>query len=124
MANKLAEIKRHSELYVNGVPEISDAAYDALVRKYNKLNGNVALVTSPIVGSAVGIRSKVTHNVSMLSLNNAFDETQRVNGSAAMNRRIGVSFIEKVGELKIDGNAAKIDFLDGELVGAVNSWEW
>ena len=108
-----SEIERHSGLYVNGTPEISDNAYDALVREYTESSG-----ITPIVGSALGIREKVNHLIPMLSLNNAFDFEQRMSGVESMSRRINVSLIDFVAELKIDGNAAVFTYKDGVLVGA------
>ena len=76
-----AEIARHNRLYHSeDAPQISDADYDALVRRNAELEAQFPHLVrddtpSRQVGAApAGHLSKVRHARPMLSLDNAFDE--------------------------------------------------
>src|SRR5690606_42070642 len=77
-------IARHDRLYhAEDSPEISDAAYDALVRRNAELEAafpHLVREDSPSrkVGHAVAASplSKVTHEVRMMSLDNAFSDEE------------------------------------------------
>ena len=117
---KLAQsIKLHSKLYDRGTPLISDEAYDAMVLELHILDGGVRtqLVAPPTVGSPVDEGSpKVAHPALMLSLNNAFDEAQRAEAWHGILRQAPSE--EGVAELKIDGMALRLEYLNGQLVSA------
>ncbi|MGZ8350831.1 MAG: NAD-dependent DNA ligase LigA, partial [Allosphingosinicella sp.] len=78
-----AEIARHNRLYhTDDAPEISDAEYDALVRRNTALEvrfPHLVREDSPsrIVGAAPAAHlSKVRHALPMLSLENAFSDEE------------------------------------------------
>ncbi|MEK7177047.1 MAG: NAD-dependent DNA ligase LigA [Patescibacteria group bacterium] len=114
-------IEHHSHLYhTKDSPEISDQAYDALVRELEKIEQEfpeLATKDSPTrkVGAQVLEKfEKVTHAVSQWSFNDAFDE----DGIHAFDERIkkGVSSNpEYLIELKIDGLKVVLTYKDGEL---------
>ncbi len=124
-----AEILRHDTLYHgNDAPEISDADYDALRRRYDKLaaehpdalpkNGpQVRVGAMPAAGF-----SKVTHKVPMLSLGNAFSDDDVAEFFARARRFLGMADDEPlsiVAEPKIDGLSASLRYENGKLtVGA------
>src|SRR5581483_8256180 len=75
------ELRRHEHLYyVLDQPEISDAEYDALMRKLQALEAkHPELVTPDSPSQRVGGKPregfvKVSHSVQMLSLDNALNE--------------------------------------------------
>ncbi len=78
------EIARHDRLYhAEDAPEISDAEYDALVRRNGELEAafpQLVRADSPSrkVGHEVAASplSKVTHEVRMMSLDNAFADEE------------------------------------------------
>ena len=118
-----SEINRHNHLYfVLDRPEISDAAYDALMvelRGLEEQNPELVTLDSPTqrVGAppAEGF-AEVVHPRPMLSLSNAFNDDEL----AAWHRRAtnlldGADF-EMVCELKIDGLAVALTYEDGVFV--------
>ena len=110
-------IKLHSKLYSKGTPLISDEAYDAMVIEMHILDGGARTqpVAPPTVGSPVDEGSpKVAHPALMLSLNNAFDAAQRAETWHGILRKAPSA--EGVAELKIDGMALRLEYLDGKLV--------
>ncbi len=125
-AEKLrAEIRHHAwRYYALDAPEISDAAYDALVRELEAIEEAYPdLVTSDSPTQRVGAPpleafAPVTHAQRMYSLDNAMDLgeldawLERVAREAA-GREFGFMC-----ELKIDGSSLALTYDDGELVRA------
>jgi DNA ligase (NAD+) len=119
------EIRRHEELYyIHSTPEISDAAFDALMRELEALEQqNPDLVTPDSPTQRVGGRPvegfpTVEHVAPMLSLDNAYDEDElrafddRVRRGASL----GETAVAYVAELKIDGLSIALTYQDGRLV--------
>ncbi|WP_119395589.1 NAD-dependent DNA ligase LigA [Salinibius halmophilus] len=108
--------------YVNNESLVPDSEYDALLNQLRQLEAqHPSLVTadSPTqrVGGAVaqGFTS-VTHDVPMLSLDNAFDAEQLVDFDRRVCEGLGVAQVTYVGEPKLDGVALSLLYRDGELV--------
>ncbi len=105
-----AELRRHEHLYyVLDSPEISDAAYDALMNELKQLEAaHPELVTpdSPTqrVGGkpAEGFR-KVAHSRPMLSLDNAYSAEELAAWDARCRELAGPLPVEYVAEYKLDG---------------------
>ncbi len=105
-----AELRRHEHLYyVLDSPEISDAAYDALMNELKQLEAaHPALITpdSPTqrVGGkpAEGFR-KVAHSRPMLSLDNAYSAEELAAWDARCCELAGPLPVEYVAEYKLDG---------------------
>jgi DNA ligase (NAD+) len=127
-ASLAAEIARHDALYFrDDAPEISDAAYDALRKALLALEAQhpeLASVASPSqrVGAApVEAFGKITHEVPMLSLGNAFEDadvvdfTTRVRRFLSLDAAAALSF---TAEPKIDGLSISIRYENGQLVHA------
>jgi len=108
-----AELRRHEHLYyVLDAPEISDAAYDALMNELKRIEAaHPELVTpdSPTqrVGGkpAEGFR-KVAHSRPMLSLDNAYSAKELAAWEARCRELAGPLPVEYVTELKMDGLSA------------------
>jgi DNA ligase (NAD+) len=105
-----AELRRHEHLYyVLDAPEITDAAYDALMNELKQLEAaHPELVTpdSPTqrVGGkpAEGFR-KVAHSRPMLSLDNAYSAEELAAWDARCHELAGTLPVEYVAEYKLDG---------------------
>src|SRR5256714_2946770 len=110
------ELERHSYLYyVLDRPEISDAEYDALLRRLQALESahpELADPTSPTqrVGAAPSERfGKVRHSVPMLSLDNAMNREEVEEFEARIRRFFShPGAIEYVAEYKLDGVAVEL----------------
>ena len=128
IARLTAEISHHDDLYYrHDAPEISDAAYDALRRRLEKLEAahpELRRADSPTkkVGAApVGAFGKICHDVPMLSLGNAFDDQDVVDFVERVRRflKLGESdVLEITAEPKIDGLSISIRYEAGVLVQA------
>ncbi|MEA3066006.1 MAG: ligase, partial [Sphingomonadales bacterium] len=120
------EIARHNRLYHSeDAPEISDADYDALVRRNGELEAqfpHLARDDSPSqqVGAAPAAHlSKVRHALPMLSLENAFSEEEVTDFVGRVRRFLSLSADEEVAltaEPKIDGLSCSLRYEKGELV--------
>ncbi|WP_164117331.1 NAD-dependent DNA ligase LigA [Sphingorhabdus sp. Alg239-R122] len=123
------QITRHNQLYhANDAPEISDAEYDALVRRNNELEGafpHLVREDSPNkqVGAAVESSplSKVTHEQRMMSLDNGFSDEDIADFIARVRRYLNLGEDEVVAmtaEDKIDGLSVALRYEQGALVQA------
>ena len=114
-------IRRYEHAYhVLDQPEVSDAEYDALfleLRRIEDERPDLVTVDSPtqrVGGEASEQFAKVRHRSSMLSLQNAFDETE----IRAFDKRVRAAIGDKVtycAELKIDGLAISLTYAKGRL---------
>ncbi len=122
------DIAKHNRLYHTlDTPQISDAAYDALVRENNALEAefpHLVRADSPtkIVGAApVGHLSKVSHARRMLSLDNAFDDADALDFVTSVRRFLALEAHAQIGvtaEPKIDGLSCSLRYENGVLVRA------
>ncbi|WFL77253.1 NAD-dependent DNA ligase LigA [Altererythrobacter arenosus] len=123
------EIARHDRLYhAEDTPEITDPEYDALVRRNAALEAafpHLVRDDSPSkkVGHAIAASplSKVTHEVRMMSLDNAFSAEEVEDWVARMKRFLSLPEGEAVAitaEDKIDGLSCSLRYEKGMLVRA------
>ncbi|HMG48735.1 MAG TPA: NAD-dependent DNA ligase LigA [Allosphingosinicella sp.] len=120
------EIARHNRLYhTDDDPEISDADYDALVRRNAELEAefpHLVRADSPSrqVGAApAGHLSKVRHALPMLSLDNAFSQEEVADFLARVRRFLRLAEDAEVAltaEPKIDGLSCSLRYEKGALV--------
>jgi DNA ligase (NAD+) len=120
------EIARHNRLYHSeDTPEISDADYDALVRRNAELEAQFPQLVredspSRQVGAAPAAHlSKVRHALPMLSLENAFNEGEVLEFLARVRRFLSLDAGEEVtltAEPKIDGLSCSLRYEKGALV--------
>lgn len=121
-----AELRRHNYLYyVKNAPEASDAEYDKLLRRLQKLEEkNPELVTADSPTQRVGAPpdtafAEVRHSVPMLSLANAFEEGELREFDRRVRSRLDASgAIEYMAEPKFDGLAINLRYESGRLVQA------
>lgn len=115
-------IQHHSRLYHSlDAPEISDAAYDALVRELVDLEErypSLVVPTSPTqrVGDAPAAQfKKVKHSVRQWSFDNVFTEDEFAAWDARI-RRLAERDVSYVCEHKIDGLKIVLEYERGMLV--------
>lgn len=123
------QIARHDRLYhAEDSPEISDAEYDALIRRNRELEEafpHLIRADSPSkkVGHAVAASplSKVTHEVRMMSLDNAFDPDEVREWAERVRRYLALPTDDPLtftAEDKIDGLSCSLRYEDGKLMRA------
>ncbi|MBO9519020.1 MAG: NAD-dependent DNA ligase LigA [Porphyrobacter sp.] len=132
-ANELMRLARaiahHNRLYhAEDAPEISDAEYDALVRRNAELEAAFPHLIRPDspsqkVGHEVlaSPLSKVTHEVRMMSLDNAFADEEVADFVARVRRYLNLPEgepVEITAEDKIDGLSCSLRYENGVLVRA------
>ena len=122
-------IRRANRAYhLDDAPEISDAEYDALVRRNAELEAAFPhLVRSDSPSQAVGHEvsgsalAKVTHAVRMMSLDNAFSDEEVAEFVAKVRRFLALADDAPVAmtvEDKIDGLSCSLRYEGGRLVRA------
>ena len=122
-------IAHHNRLYhAEDSPEISDAEYDALVRHNTALEAAFPQLVredspSRVVGHAVTASplAKVSHEVRMMSLDNAFADADVADFVARIRRFLnlpGDAEVAMTAEDKIDGLSCSLRYEHGQLVRA------
>jgi len=120
------ELRQHEYRYhVLDDPEISDAAYDALLQKLRDLEAaHPELVTSDSPTARVGAPPRegfqtVRHTRPMLSLDNAFSFDALRDFDRRVRESIGRDTIEYIAEHKFDGLSIALWYEDGVLVRGI-----
>ena len=116
------EIARHDHLYyVLDRPEISDAAYDSLVRELREIEGRWPELVTPdsptqrVGGSVDGQFEPVRHSERMYSLDNAMDLDELDAWLVRVAAAVGDRPCAYVCELKIDGSSIALTYERGVL---------
>ncbi|HEY0414603.1 MAG TPA: NAD-dependent DNA ligase LigA [Allosphingosinicella sp.] len=120
------EIAHHNRLYhADDAPEISDAEYDALIRRNRELEAqfpHLVREDSPsrqVGASPEGPLAKVAHALPMLSLDNAFADAEVAEFVGRVRRFLKLGEDEEVAltaEPKIDGLSCSLRYENGVLV--------
>lgn len=118
------EIEYHNYLYyVLDKPEIPDAEYDRLLRELEKLEEQYPELRSPssptqrVGAPPLEEFEIVRHTIPMLSLANAFNETEARDFDKRVKKFLGISGdIEYVSEPKLDGLAVELVYERGIFV--------
>ena len=113
------QIARHDRLYhAEDAPEITDQEYDALVRRNAELEAQFPHLVRPdspsrAVGHAVAASplSKVTHEVRMMSLDNAFADEEVADFVARVRRFLALGEDEPVAFTAANPQASHFDIL-------------
>ena len=120
------QINRANYLYyAQDAPELSDAAYDALMKRLRELEETYPDLVSPDsptqrVGSEVVTTfAPLRHRVPMLSLDNAFSADDLKSWEDRVRRTLGAApdfAFEMICELKIDGSAVSLTYENGKFI--------
>jgi DNA ligase (NAD+) len=118
------EIEYHNyRYYVLDQPEITDAEYDHLMRELEKLEEQYPELRSPnsptqrVGASPLEEFEIVRRTIPMLSLANAFDESEAKDFDKRVKKFLGTSEeIEYVAEPKFDGLAIELVYERGQLI--------
>jgi DNA ligase (NAD+) len=120
------ELRRHEHLYyVLDRPEITDAEYDALMRRLTELEArHPELVTPDSPTQRVGGKPRegfvtVAHSASMLSLDNALNEGELRDFDRRVASLLRGEPYSYVAELKLDGLSMAVHYKDGRLSQAI-----
>ena len=125
LAALAAEIAHHDRAYhERDAPEITDAEYDALVRRNRAIEGRFPeLMRDDSPSRRVGAEaaegfSKLRHGVPMLSLDNAFAPGDFAEFAARIRRFLGLKedTLRFVGEPKIDGLSINLLYEGGRFI--------
>ena len=119
-------LRKHEHLYyVLDQPEISDAEYDELMRKLQKLESqHPELITPDSPTQRVGGKPregfvKVRHSGQMLSLDNALDEAELREFDRRVREGLRGEPYQYTAELKLDGLSMAAHYRDGALSQAI-----
>lgn len=119
-------IRHHNRLYYQlDAPDITDAEYDTLFRELLDLEtAHPELITpdspSRTVGAPAAAKfAPVTHPIPMLSLRNAKDESEFLEFDTSLRKALArLEAIDYLCEMKLDGVAIELTYLQGRLVQA------
>lgn len=121
-----SEIARHNRLYhTDDAPEISDADYDALMRRNTAIEAAFPHLVrddspSKLVGAApAGNLAKVRHAQAMMSLDNAFSDEEVIEFVLRVRRFLKLGEDDRVAltaEPKIDGLSCSLRYENRKLV--------
>lgn len=123
LTTRILELR--DEYYENDASTVTDAEYDAMVRRLGELERlHPELQSADSPTQTVGGRAEttlfapVTHAERMLSLDNVFSEEELDEWAAKVERDAGRAKVRYLSELKIDGLAINLRYEDGVLVTA------
>lgn len=126
-AATLRETIRHhdKQYYVLDQPEVSDAEYDTLMRELQGLEKQYPqLVAADSPTQRVGAPPrdgfvKLSHLSPMLSLDNAFSDSDLLEFDRRVRERADLETVDYVAELKLDGISMAVHFVDGLMTRAL-----
>lgn len=122
-----AELRRHEHLYyVLDRPEISDAAYDGLMRRLQELEREHPEIPVPADSPTLRVGGapregfvKVRHSAPMLSLDNALDESELADFDRRVRELLAGEEYLYAAELKLDGLSMAAHYEQGVLKQAL-----
>jgi DNA ligase (NAD+) len=118
------ELNKHNHrYYVLDDPTVPDSEYDRQLRELQSIEGHyreIIALDSPsqrVGGAALSSFSQIKHALPMLSLDNAFNDTELQEFERRLKDRLNSSAdIEYVCEPKLDGAAVSLLYRDGALI--------
>ncbi len=119
------EIERHNELYyIHDAPEVSDQAYDALMRELIQLETEYPHLLTPdspsqrVGGTVSALFETVRHRVPLLSLANAYTDEDLRSFDERVKKSLEQAQVNYVAELKIDGLTIALTYQNNVLIQA------
>ncbi|MEN8178052.1 MAG: NAD-dependent DNA ligase LigA [Pseudomonadota bacterium] len=130
VVSRLAKLRdqinfHNRQYYVYDDPQIPDAEYDRLMRELQALEAEYPVLITPdspsqrVGGEPLEGFEEVVHRVPMLSLDNAFSETELQDFDRRVHERLGLDLetaVSYVAEPKLDGLAINLRYEMGRLV--------
>lgn len=120
------EIRHHEYLYyVEAQPEISDQAFDNLMKELETLEQQHPELVTPdsptqrVGGLPLDEFRGVSHRKPMLSVENTYSEAEIRNFHQRITRELGVETISYVVQPKVDGVAISLHYQDGQFTQAI-----
>lgn len=113
--------KYNYEYYVLDNPSVPDSEYDRLINELIMLETEYPELKSPfsptqrVGGKVMDEFQKITHKRMMLSLANAFNEDDLRDFDRKIREALGKNKITYMAEMKIDGLAMAMEYVDGQL---------
>ncbi|MCQ2794895.1 MAG: NAD-dependent DNA ligase LigA [Bacilli bacterium] len=113
--------KYNYEYYVKDNPTVSDAEYDNLMDELIHIETNHPELKSPfsptqrVGGKVLESFEKVKHKRMMLSLADVFNEDEVRDFDRKVREALDVTQVDYMAEMKIDGLAMSLDYVDGQL---------
>lgn len=118
-----AEIRRHDRLYyVEAAPEISDAAYDRLLKTLQRLEAEYPQLITPdsptqrVAGEPLKTFPVVRHRVPMLSMDNTYSHDELKAFDTRVRKVLDGAPPAYVVELKFDGVSVSLTYDKGRFV--------
>ncbi|MCC6153190.1 MAG: NAD-dependent DNA ligase LigA [Candidatus Hydrogenedentes bacterium] len=115
-----AEINRHNRLYyVETTPEISDQEFDALLKELEAIEAQYPELVTPdsptqrVGGEPIEGFETVEHEVPMLSIDNTYNAEELRAFDERVRRGLGGDAPTYVTELKVDGVAISVQYVNG-----------
>ncbi len=126
LAQRAAELRRqidhHNHLYyVEAKPEVSDKEFDRLLRELEKLEAEHPELAAPdsptrrVGGQPIEGFATVTHRIPMLSIDKAVTPIELREFDGRVRKALGKEPVRYVVELKIDGVAISLTYVNGLL---------
>jgi DNA ligase (NAD+) len=116
------EVRRHDRLYYGkGRPEISDAAYDLLLRELSRLESEFPELltadspTQRVAGRVQEAFEEVRHLAPMLSLESLMSEDEVREFGKRVDRGLGGAPVEYMAEPKFDGLSVELVYRNGRF---------
>jgi len=113
--------KYNYEYYVKDNPTVSDAEYDNLMDELIHIETNHPELKSPysptqrVGGQVLSGFEKVKHKRMMLSLADVFNEDEVRDFDRKVREELGLDSVDYMAEMKIDGLAMSLDYVNGVL---------
>lgn len=107
------------EYYSLDAPSVPDSEYDRLYRELQTLEQQYPQLITPdsptqrVSGTAVNAFNSITHRQAMLSLNNAFEDSELAAFDKRISEALGIAEVTYAVEPKFDGLAITLTYEDG-----------
>ncbi|HCN29413.1 MAG TPA: DNA ligase (NAD(+)) LigA [Verrucomicrobiales bacterium] len=116
------ELHRHNRLYyIEARPEISDQAFDTLLRELQDIEAAFPDLVTPdsptqrVGGAPIEGFTQIRHTVPMMSLDNTYSEAEMIAFFLRLQKGLGRESIRCVIEPKVDGVAISVRYENGVL---------
>jgi len=116
------------EYYALDAPSVPDSEYDKIYRELQALEHQYPSLVVPdsptqrVSGTATNAFNSITHRQAMLSLNNAFEQTELDAFDKRIREALGIAQVEYAVEPKFDGLAITLTYEHGVFYARRYTW--